>query len=90
MLPQVLRLPALGAPPGRALKASRVSKITVPPPFMKASRRRIAASLGSGRLGDDRPVEQRIEGELVAGQIDADRLARLERGALLAAPASGR
>ena len=71
----------LVAPPGTELRASRVSKITVPPPFMKASRRRIAVP----RLRpacDDRPVEQRIEGELVPVRVDADRIARLERRAV--------
>ena len=67
---------------GGCSKASRVSKITVPPPFMKASSRRIAASRRLRPSGDDGPVEQRIERDLVPRRIDADRLARLQGRAL--------
>ena len=48
--PQILALLASAPSRGARSCASRVSKMTVPPPFMKPSRRRIAASFGSGRL----------------------------------------
>ena len=40
--------------------------------------------LGGGRrlVGIDRPVDQRVEGKLVGGDVDRRRLARLERGAV--------
>jgi hypothetical protein len=37
---------------------------------------------GLGRAGGDRPVDHREERKLVAGDVEADRLAGLERGAL--------
>ena len=37
---------------------------------------------GHGRIGRDRPVDQRKEDDLVLLDIDADRIARLDRGAL--------
>ena len=43
--------------------------------------RRIAVSLGCGRLGDDGPVDERVEGEFVPGRVDADGLAGLQGGA---------
>ena len=41
---------------------------------------RLARRLGCAR--HDRPIDQRIEGELVARGIEADGLARFERGTL--------
>ena len=44
-----------------------------------ALERRLGGPRGAGH---DRPVDQRIEGELVARDVEPDRLSRLERGAL--------
>ena len=41
-----------------------------------------ASSEGRAAPGDDRPIDQRIERKLVVGDIETDRIARLERGAL--------
>ena len=41
-----------------------------------------ASREGFARARHDRPVDQRIEGELVAGGIEPDRIAGFERGAL--------
>ena len=41
-----------------------------------------ACADGLAALGHDRPVDQREEGELVARDVEADRLAGFERGAL--------
>ena len=60
---------------------SRVSNRMVPPSFMIGVDAGHGCRLGIGPLGGDRPIEHRVEGQFVTGDVDASGLARLQRGA---------
>ena len=48
---------------------------------MNAAMRVASLGLGLRQPGDDRPIDERIEGEFVARRIERDRLGKLGRGA---------